>query len=519
MAIKEKVTRDELILYELLKHPVLCGEFIRNIDLLPQEEEFEYTFYQKEFLCDFANNVSICCGRAVGKTLALSDMITWAMINNIFPGDYINYHVPGKAHAEPVFTTLVKMFRTNSLLKNFIPKKTGINRSDLIIEPLTASSLMCRIAGQTNTGVSVVGLHSPLVIVDEGGYYPYGTWTELHPTVNTFTPGHRLIVSGVPTGLRENNVLYETDMKVSSYTKHRISALQNPRFTEEDKQKAIEMYGGEDSEDYVHLVLGQHGKPVFSLFDRANMSIEGYPVYKMILDGNKLKNNIVEYINKLTVFPGLSSQKYKAIFGIDLGYTQPTAIVVMYIDTLGRIKFHGRIQLNKVNFFLQEKIIDWLDTKFEPIMIGIDEGAGGGGTAVVPRLREHEDFIHKNYKDRLSPINFSSNIVLGKDSEGNEISSKTKPFAVSTLQEYTNNHRIIFSSTDLELITELERMTYTKTPTGNIVYRTLTDRGGKKGEDHFTSALLCGILAYHLEIESIDFKPKTKKLFQPRWNI
>ena len=355
------------------------------------------------------------------------------------------------------------------------------------------------------------------VLTKNSGYYPWGTWVEMQPTVNTFTSGYRVIVAGVPTGLRENNVCYHVDKENSSYTKHNISAYENPRFTKEDEQKAIETYGGKDSDDFIHLVLGKHGKPVFALFDRNSMQITSKPVYKLTIDGMKLHSDIGDYFRRLSVFPGLPSKGSKCIFGIDLGYTEPTAIVILVEDSVGRLNFHGRIRLNKVNYYIQEKIIDWLDTKFEPIIIGIDEGSAG--KAVIPRLKEHEEFSHKDFAKRIIPINFSSNIILGTDSEGNEIKSKTKPFSVGVLQNYTNNHKIVYSSTDLEMVTELERMTYSKTPTGEIVYRTLTQTGGKRGEDHFTAALLCGALAYYLEMESMDFRARRKKLAKTQWFI
>lgn len=517
MGLTEKYTQEDLILYEVLKNPVLCGEFLNNLDKYPHEEEFEFTQYQKEMLCDFSNYVDFSCARAVGKTTVLVNLILWTMINNIFPSDYLNYHVPGKAHAEPVFTGLVRLIRTNTLLKEFIDPKAGVNHSDLIIRLKNNTSLLCRIAGQSGTGVSVIGLHSPFVIVDEAGYYPWGTWVELQPTVNTFTTGFKLYSSGVPTGLRERNVLYHTDRENSNYSKHNVSALDNPRFTEEDRRRAAELYGGEDSDDYIHLVLGEHGKPVYSLFDRTLMEISNYPVYKLTLNGLNLHDNLVEYVNKLAIFPGLPDRDTKCIMGVDLGYTEPTAIVILIEDRYGRLRFHGRVRLDKVNYFIQEKIIDWLDSKFRPLIIGMDEGSSG--KAVIPRLQEHEEFIHKNFKERLIPINFSSNIVLGTDSQGGEIKSKTKPFSVGVLQEYSNNGKIIYSNTDLEMVTELERMTYSRTPSGDIVYRTLTEKGGKKGEDHFSSALLCASLAYYLYREKMNFQAVNKKLAKATWYL
>lgn len=518
MTLEAKITQEDLILYELLRNPILCSEFIYNLDSDDEAELFEYTYYQREFMGDFNNYVSLSCARSVGKTESITGLILWTLINNLYPLDYVVYAVPGKVHLEPVWSKLIRRFRTNSFLKFFVDIRSGVNNSEYILKLKNNSQLICRLAGQTGTGVNFIGLHTPFVVIDESGYFPFSAWIELQPILNTFTSGFRIIVSGVPTGLRERNVNYHCDQENSAYTKHNVSALENPRFTEEDRLKAIELYGGEDSEDYIHLVLGKHGKPVFALFDRNLMEISSYPVYKLVLDGTKYFDNLIEYYNKLTFFPGLPSKRDKAIIGVDLGFVEPTAIVILYFDSNDRIKFHGRIQLNKVNYFIQEKIIDWLDTKFNPTLIAIDEGSSG--KAVIPRLQNHEDFLHKNYKKKLIPINFSSQIVLGIDSEGKEIRSKTKPFSVSVLQDYANNHKIVFSSTDLEMVTELERMTYSKTPTGDIVYKTLTERGGKRGEDHFTAALLCIILAHYLNTEMINFNTiKSKKLINPTWGV
>ncbi|KKM69525.1 hypothetical protein LCGC14_1449920, partial [marine sediment metagenome] len=196
------------------------------------------------------------------------------------------------------------------------------------------------------------------------------------------------------------------------------------------------------------------------------------------------------------------------------GNTDPTAIIIMYIRR-GTVRFHGRIKLQKVPYPIQEKIIDYLDTKFSPSVIGVDEGHAG--IHVVQTLIGGDEFIHKEYEKRLIPINFASQTVIGKDSAGDDIKSKTKPLSVSILQEYSNSHKIVYSSIDLELISELERMTYLKQPSGNIVYKTLTPKGGKRGDDHFTTALLCGTLAYYLENEMLSFKKEGAKLIQPTW--
>lgn len=518
MPIEEKATQiDDFYLYEIVKNPVLFSEFINNYDLTEREAKFELTEYQKEFALDFSPYESLCCARAVGKTLMLSNLIIWLLVFKVFPQDYIVYMVPGKAQLDPVWTNLVRMFRSNSFLKQFLPSATGVNSSEFKITLLNQASLLCRIAGQSGTGANVIGLHTPYVIVDEAGYFPWNVFMELQPIMNTFTPGYKLFVSGVPTGVREKNVLYHCDQENSNYSKHRISAFENPRFSDKDKQFAIEQYGGEESDDYIHYVYGKHGKPVFALFDRSNFAFTNDAVYKLTLSGMNLAEVLEEYVAKLAIFPPIPSKEDKAIICIDLGYTEPSAFIILYQDKKGQIHFHGRIRLEKVSYPIQERIIDILDSKFSPQLIGIDKGAGGQGISVVQHLLEDVEYAHKDYNKRLIPIDFSTSVVIGIDSNGEEIKSKTKPFSVSVLQDYCNNHKILFSHTDLEMVAELERMTYTKTPTGDIVYRTMTQKGGKKGEDHFTSSLLCGAMAYYLYNDFMTYKPKSRSLAKPKW--
>jgi len=512
MAIVEKLSYEEMAILEVIQHPLMFAEFENNID--NERQDWELTLYQREFICDFNSYVALCCGRAVGKTQSISEIILWVLINRVYGTEYIAYTVPNRVHLEPVFNLLTQKLRGNSFLKNFINPKKGINSSSFTIRLLNGTMLDCRIAGQSGTGANVVGMHTPMIMLDEAGFYPWGTWIELLPTLNTWVEGFKLMVSGVPTGLRENNVLYFADEVDDKFTKHRISAHENPRYSEDDEVRNIKQYGGKDGEDYIHLVLGRHGNPTFSVFDRRLFSIQTYPVYKTNLDGVSLKGDLSQYTSKLSLIPSLPSDSIGSLIGIDLGYTEPTAIVVFNQTTSGEFRIHCRIKLSKVSYPIQEKIIDYLDSKFRPMLIGIDEGSSGKAT--VHHMQSDNEYINKNYDKRVVPVNFSASIAVGLDTEGNEVSEKVKPYSVSLLQEYSNNHRIVYSSTDLELISELERMTYTKGPTGMVVYKTLTTKGGKKGEDHFTAAMLCGILAYHQANELVLLR-KSRKLLAPRW--
>ena len=516
MALKKKevVTQEDLILYEVLKNPVFCAEFIYNLDITEYDEPLKMDWYQQEILGDFNSHVSICTARATGKTFALVAKFIWWMIFNVFPSFTMLYAVPSKVHMQPVWDGLVRNFRQHSFLKHFLRKNQGINSSTNTIRLLNGAIFESRIAGQTGDGRNFIGLHLPIAVIDESGYFPHPAFQEMQPIMNTWEPGCQWYVCGVPTGLRENNILYLADMELDMYTKHRVSSYDNPRMTEDDELRAIEQYGGKDSPDFIHFFLGEHGSPIFSVFDRRLMSIEGYPVYKLVIDGIKLEKDLGEYYKKISLLPKIPDN-LGIVMGIDLGYTDPTAIFIMYLNRKQVMKFHAKIQLNKVSYNIQEKLIDYLDLKYNPSLIGVDEGSAG--KAVVQRLLEGDAYLHKNYKTRLRPINFSSSIIIGYDADGKEIKAKTKPLSVSVLQEYSNNHKIVYSATDMETISELERMTYMKNPNGDISYKTLTYRGGKRGEDHYTAALLCGSLAYYLENELIELRPRVSNLMRVSW--
>ena len=448
------------------------------------------------------------------NTVAIVHLLVWYLINKIFPNDYLVYTVPNKVHLDPVFMGLTRQFRSNSILMNYVDKRGGINASDHNIKLKNLTMLDCRIAGTSGGGASVVGMHSPFEILDESGFYPWGTWIELQPTLNTFQKGFRQFVSGVPTGLREKNVCYYADELDPKFSVHRTTAHENPRYSEADEKRNLHQFGGKDSEEYIHLVLGRHGTPTFAVFDRTLMEFKEYPVYKSKIDGLKM-TNVKDILARLALIPPMDFQYDFTVCGIDLGYTEPTAIHVLYSRN-GILKYHTRVQLTKVKYPDQKKIIDYLDEKFGRFdIIGID--AGGPGKPVVQDFLEGDAYVHKDYKKRMIPIEFGANIHLGEDSDGNEIKTKLRPFAFSVLQEYSNSHKIVYSSTDMDLVTELERTTYTKNPKGDIIYKTLTPGGGQRGADHHTSALLCAAIS-HWQVKDAELhRPKRKKLLGAKW--
>lgn len=519
MALQKRLTEEELALFEVLNHPVWCGEFLRNISDDAKDtfgEEWEYTWYQKEFMCDFNDYVSIMAGRTVGKTISIIDKLVWYGIN-AFWDETIVYTVPNKVHLEPVFLRLTRWFRNHPFLRHYTGR-TGINSQTFTIKLNNSVVIDCRIAGQSGTGANVVGLHVPVIITDESGLYPWRTFVELLPCLNTWQEGHQLITAGVPTGRREKNVLFFMDQKHTKATKHRISAHQNPRYSKEADDTNIKQYGGKESEDYIHLVLGQHGLASYSMFDREKMLIRNYDVFHGTVYGQKIRQDPSVLNRFLASFPPAPKTAEEIMFGIDLGYVDPSVILVLYrMPNEPFWKFLVRATLRQVDYPKQEMIIDIIDSKYHPQILGIDEGSSG--KAVIQHLRAEPKFKHKGYDKRIIPIQFRSNIPVGINDEGEMIEVRAKEFGMQLLQSKVNNHDICFTWKDEALISELERTTYTRTPSGELTFRTITVKGGiRHSEDHNTSALLCATIANYLATDASKFRHNRRKLWSTRWS-
>ncbi len=512
--IVERLTEEEWAIYEVFRNPVWCGEFTRNLALEKSDPPWVFTDYQKEFLLDYGNLVSLRCGRALGKTESILTKIIWHAVNAFFDG--ILFTVPSKSHLDPVFLRIQRMFRLNPLLKYWMDRYS-VNSQSFLIKFLNGHDLMCRIAGQTGTGVNVVGLHTPIILLDEAAYYAWGTWVELQQVLNDWEIGHQILVSGVPDGRREKSVLYSCDTD-DNFSHHRISSYRNPRFTDEREEQLASQFGGRDSQDFIRQVLGEHGTPIFTVFDRAFLKLEDYDVPVIKLYGTQLSKDSQMPHRVVMNLPRPPKYADALIFGVDLGYVQPTAVNALYrVD--GAWYFLFRLELHRINYDKQEQILDNLDTKYGPSYIGLDMGAGGQGKSFYHHLTSEPKYSKKNYFDRIVPVEFGGTVVIGTDEEGKELKERVKPFSVGRLQQLAHNQDIVFSLRDSDLVSELERVTYQKTAAGNVLYKVMTTGGSDRGDDHNFAALLTFVMVLHQKYDLKSTIQQKKKLMRSRWLI
>lgn len=516
MSITAKLTQDELALYEVLRHPLWNAEFMRNLDIDPETEEpWELSDYQAEMICDHASHVALCCGRAVGKSESILDKTVWYLINNFWPHDPVAIVTPNRVHLEPLFNKLRKWLQTHSLLQNYV-SRNSINSQIFNIRAKNGFLLDARIAGTSGGGDNVIGLHTPVIMLDEAGVFPWGTYIELLPTLNTWQKGSQLFVSGVPTGQRERNVLYFADQEDEQFYRHNVPQHRNPRYTDADEVRNRKQFGGVESEDYIHLVLGRHGTPVYSLFDRTKMLIQTYDVFVSKIYGPKVKESPGMFMDVLRMAPMPPVGAQKVVIGVDLGYTEPSVIVVLYMkNNVWRIL--ARIVMYQVPYNKQQDFLAKLSDKYDPGFMAID--AGGAGKAVIQNLLNDNRYRKHRLSNKIISVDFQASLGVGYDEAGEELKSKAKEYAMNRLQEYAHNHWICFSGADDDVITELERTVYSRTPSGNLVYKTMTERGGKYGDDHNLAALLSFMVGQYYVEEIGQFKRHKGKLRSPQWMI
>jgi hypothetical protein len=393
------------------------------------------------------------------------------------------------------FHPLLKYFRdsTNSQIFN-ITAKNGV-------------TIDCRIGGISGSGATVIGLHTPVLVLDEAGFFPWDVWIELLPTINTWEKGFQIFVCGTPSGQRENNVLYFADMESEQFTKHRVSAHENPRYTDSDEKKNRENYGSPDSDDYKRLVLGLHASPVELLFAKETVPLKPGAPFTATLTNTALAKDPLKLNRLLDSLPN----KREVAAGIDLGYTDPT--IISLFEKVGNhwINF-GRIRLVHVEYPKQVKIINRLDNKYPFTFLAIDEGSSG--LAVTQELLSN--YPHKSYEGRLYSVNFSNTHVVGLDLDDNEIKLAVKNIGVEKLKSLFENKQLFLMEKDSKLLSELERVEKYRGRTKDL-FRVRSVSGGVSSEDHRFASMICFSYAMYLREDHIPETEPKVKLYSARW--
>jgi len=524
--ILSEIEEDEWALAQILGNPVTFREFINEDDPLwkPLEE------HERAWTACKAHYIAMCCGRSVHKTTSMIEMLYFWVVNDLFirgdPGVFLL--VPNQAQKNLSFTRIRSACLNHWLIRQYV-MPTAINVTDGKIEFKNGFQLIMRIAGAAGTDQNVIGVHTMRIWVDEAQEFPWQTWLSLQNCLKVEIPDFQMIVSGVPNGERNKNVLFETDQVDEKYVSFNIAQTMMSWWTPEmEFEKRKEYHSSqEDSEDFKHYVLGVHGVPTFAIFDRARFLMEDFEIPRVILTQKMfdmatrtdIEGNVQLFINEvITPLPNLPIENgVKPLVGLgyDVGYSpDPAVFFIMYQHSSGVWRNLARFVLQRVEYHLQRETLAFLDTIYNFNFLGIDMG-GPGKVQYQDLVGEHSPYKKYKYMDRLYPVEFGGFMTVAAKDEGGlmiEKKDQVKRVAVETVSRWVHEHRFSFAKHDLNLIEELERTKFSRSQTGEPVYRT--------EDDHQFAAMMCAIMSYENKFGPpvIFDRPEIKpKLISARW--
>lgn len=514
--------RDERAIYRFYTTFTIPGVSVENLTMPPasfdpsphwrydpivdiqlhKEKEITYALYV------YQHHNYISSHMHVHNSLVLEDKHIYDMINQDlqFPETKeMLLTTNNQAQLEPIQGRLITRFTTSPLLKGFLH---SINRSSGVFEFRFGDLqylLRTRIAGSTGAQ-NLIGLHIPQINIDESQLFTMQAWNQLSPALNTWEQRTQVFIAGVPNGLR-NSLLYTTDRKFSTWKKYRIPSHNNPYYDQETDLDNIKKYGGEDTDDYKQLVLGQHGQASFTVITRDQITQKTYPFFTYRYTGADIAKGTV--FEDVLERPDLKD--YVAITaGIDCGYVDPTVISVVARDKAGIWHSVIRYVLTRIDMATQEKILAWLDSQYHFDVAGIDIGSGGGGTQLLHSLLYRPEYINRQFESRLIPVQFGERVAVGFNSDGKELTQTTKTLGATLLVQQLQQSTLILSEIDHAAISELERITKMKGTSGDDRYFILSEKGnGASPNDHLFASMICWAIA----TRDMSFqKPRRKRL-------
>lgn len=464
--------RGSLIDTKAIPHFVL--DDIVSIDVLPEQPLYAIEVYKTQIY--IANNV------LVHNSVVLQDKLIYLFFNarTSFPETREALLLtPNQNQLTPILDSIRTRFYRSPLLNGRLYE---VNLSRGVIDFQQGSlryRLHTRIAGSKGEN-NVVGLHVPRIFVDEVQILPPTTWTQLQPVLNHWEKETQLFIAGVPNGVQDS-VLSLIDKHGKSWKKYAIPAPENPFWTYKDHVEARLTYGGETSDDFKRLVLGQHGDPVFSVIHYDKIRRESYPFYSYVYtDMHRLQRLPYQHVLQTPRVPHMCSS---LVLAIDTGYTDPTIIQLIGLsDHVWRT--YARWKLVRIPFNEQALIIHMIASAYSVDAIAIDLGAGGGGLGIMNTMHGESFPNNDVYRKRMVGVHFAASLDMYHGSATDLAKVQAKSAGSELLTQLILEQTLVFSQLDTEGIDQLTRLAYQRAPDGSNRYYIMSPRGGKSSDDH-----------------------------------
>ncbi len=479
---EQVLTPEEKIFCEMLHDKVEFFEFFWS----EPDRPWKSRKYQTKLLLDEKDRIVCDSARSVGKTVSLECDITYTAIVEHLIKDFREEGLigaPNDVHLQPTLDRIENKILGDSFLNLFAkkPKKAPTYIWDFT----TGYKLYARIEG-ASSGRNFLNLHIDKAWIDEGQLISKRAARQLLPGLNE---GSTLKVFGVPNGVRGTYFwqIAEDDAPnvegKRQFSHHNISRMDSPDFTEKMRQEAIKLYNGEQSQDYINLVLGEWGEAQYGAFDpeqyieRINFKLDYNP-------RTITPTDLAKSFDEILYLP--TDTKGDIFIGADIGY-DPDPTVMFFADITENKKtiFH-KIILKKIKYPDQARIFDYCIQFFSKFKkCGIDNQ--GIGVSLIHSLHDTTLFPNTNYQNTVIPVKFGGSIEIGKDENGKPVKQKILFYTHTLLQQLLADPRLEIPD-DQEMLNEFQAHTMKKNASGDYLFR---------GIDHHIAAVRC--LAFILE--------------------
>lgn len=443
----------------------------------------------------------------VHNSTVIQDRVTYLMLNakRCFSETSRDVLVatPNKNQLVPLLDAIRYRFARSPILAGFVSLVNLSNGTIDISFKHGSYRIYFRIAGQRGEN-NMVGLHVMYILIDEAQLFPLDAWSYLLPALNTWELNHQITVLGVPNGVQEN-VLFLVDQRSPAWKRYHIPATESPYWLREEHEKAKQFYGGESSDDFQRMVLGEHGETMTTMLNFTDVTRQPFPFHSFSFTPDRRPSTLV--------FPKLHQSFDMLVASIDCGFTDPT-LIQLYGYHNGVWHVLCRWRLTRIPFPEQAAFITNLVGAYDLAAVGIDLGAGGGGIGIMQQLQQSSNPMSSFFKRALYGVNFSASsesVNLAQGLQTVRVNARTA--AAEELVRMVQERQLILSEIDHEGLSQLLRIAHQKKPDGANYYFIINEQGGKSGDDH----IFASFLVFVILLSSMTTIAHKVRLSSPRW--
>jgi len=436
-----------------------CSAFLREPTDIDHKDPYQFFDYQIESLrC--RTSVVHQDGAEVGKT---REIIAWTLWKNFTtPSGSGLLGAPLQIHLDEIIDAKLEQLDFNPVLAKGLVKHKKQPYTQFVFANRFKEDY--RPAGFD--GNAYRGVHAATFgIVDEAAKKKNPKqWSEFWRALK---PSAVARIYSVPDGDRESGY-YKLTTRAAGQTEDgaaRQEAFSNlqwtlfrwgkhlmppPFWTPERKRYFIEQYGGEDSPDYRHNVLGEHGDPENTVFPWARLKlclrdIQEYRALKVLVDTahqevilngyrcdyvvdaegpRPTQVMILEEVFNLAAFFALDEdgesefkRQIRSFFvavpgkrfgGGDFGFAPDPTELTIWNQIGKRDRLVARLQLKQVTYDQQCQAIAALDDLYGDASMTWGTDYGNAGSAVAHDLQGLDIYRDRHFDDRLRGFMFQS---------------------------------------------------------------------------------------------------------------